>query len=104
MAPSAAETQTAVPIHTKATAASTTAPIKSSGALDQFKSIELTPVIGREYPTVNLVELLNAPNSDDLLRDLAVTSMSACPQYLAVGTANRISSLPKRCRIFQGPK
>lgn len=76
MAPSISETQVAVPIHTKAVATSnTTAPIKASGALDQFKSIELTPVIGREYPTVNLVELLNAPNSDDLLRDLAITSM-----------------------------
>lgn len=90
MAPSAAEAQTAIPIHTKATAVSTTAPVKSSGALDQFKSIELTPVIGREYPTVNLVELLNAPNSDDLLRDLAVTSMPICPPYLVAEIANRV--------------
>lgn len=31
-------------------------------------------MIGREYPTVNIVDdLLNAENSDELLRDLAIT-------------------------------
>lgn len=49
-------------------------PIKLAGALDKFESFDLTPCIGREFPKVNLVEWLNAPNSDELLRDLAVTS------------------------------
>ncbi|PYI04391.1 alpha-ketoglutarate-dependent sulfonate dioxygenase, partial [Aspergillus sclerotiicarbonarius CBS 121057] len=49
-------------------------PLKPSGALDQFVFEETTPVIGREYPTVNIVDdLLNAPNSDELVRDLAIT-------------------------------
>ncbi|KAL2202075.1 alpha-ketoglutarate-dependent sulfonate dioxygenase [Sarocladium strictum] len=48
-------------------------PIKSTGALDQFEHFEVTPVLGREYVNVNLVELLNAPNSDDLIRELALT-------------------------------
>lgn len=52
-------------------------PLKLSGALDSFESFDVTPVIGREYVNVDLVELLHAPNSDELLRDLAITSKSA---------------------------
>ncbi|GFF77528.1 alpha-ketoglutarate-dependent sulfonate dioxygenase [Aspergillus udagawae] len=48
-------------------------PLKLSGVLDQFESFDVTPAIGREYPTVNLKEWLSAPNSDELLRDLAIT-------------------------------
>ena len=49
-------------------------PLKLSGALDHIKFFDSTPVIGREFEDVNIVELLNAPNSDKLLRDLAITS------------------------------
>ncbi|PYH93860.1 alpha-ketoglutarate-dependent sulfonate dioxygenase [Aspergillus ellipticus CBS 707.79] len=49
-------------------------PLKISGALDEFAFEETTPVIGREFPTVNIVDdLLHAPNSDELVRDLAIT-------------------------------
>ncbi|CAK7200432.1 hypothetical protein SEUCBS139899_003127 [Sporothrix eucalyptigena] len=49
-------------------------PLKLSGALDQFKSFDVTPVIGREFgPEVDLAAWLRAPNSDELLRDLAIT-------------------------------
>ncbi|KAK0707255.1 hypothetical protein B0H67DRAFT_647450 [Lasiosphaeris hirsuta] len=48
-------------------------PLKLSGALDQFSSFDVTPVIGREFVSVDLVKWLNAPNSDELLRDLAIT-------------------------------
>jgi hypothetical protein len=77
MAPSAteAEPQTAIPIHPgKAAAAKPW--VKSTGILNQYEHIDLTPVIGREYPHVNLVSLLQAPNSEELLRELALTSMS----------------------------
>lgn len=49
-------------------------PLKLSGALDQFEHFDVTPVIGREYSNVKLYDLLRAPNSDELLRDLAITS------------------------------
>jgi hypothetical protein len=54
------------------------APQKKTGALDaSFKFEETTPVIGREYPEVNIVEdILNASNTDELIRDLAITSES----------------------------
>jgi len=48
-------------------------PLKLSGALDQFESFDVTPVIGREFVGVNLAKWLRAPNSDELLRDLAIT-------------------------------
>ncbi|KAK4147378.1 uncharacterized protein C8A04DRAFT_24620 [Dichotomopilus funicola] len=48
-------------------------PLKLSGALDKFEHFDVTPVIGREYANVDLAELLSAPNSDELLRDLAIT-------------------------------
>lgn len=50
-------------------------PLKQSGSLDKFDSEEVTPVIGREFPSTNIVDdLLNAPDADTLLRDLAITS------------------------------
>ncbi|EFQ35578.1 TfdA family Taurine catabolism dioxygenase TauD [Colletotrichum graminicola] len=48
-------------------------PLKPSGVLDQFEHFDVTPIIGREYPTVDLEELMRAPNSDELIRDLAIT-------------------------------
>lgn len=52
-------------------------PLKPSGALEQFAWEDATPVIGREFPTLNIVDdLLNATNADELLRDLAITSKS----------------------------
>lgn len=53
-------------------------PLKQSGALEQFKFEETTPVIGREFLNVNIVDdILNASNADELIRDLAITSTSA---------------------------
>jgi hypothetical protein len=49
-------------------------PLQLKGALDQYESFDVTPVIGKEFPTVSLKEWLQAPNSDELLRDLAITS------------------------------
>lgn len=52
-------------------------PLKLSGALDQFKYFDTTPVIGREFIDVDLAEWLRAPNSDELIRDLAINSEAA---------------------------
>ena len=53
---------------------SVTLPLASNGSLDSYNKVDLTPVIGREFPTANLVEMMNAPDSDDLLTELALTS------------------------------
>lgn len=59
-------------------------PQKKSGVLDSsFKFEETTPVIGREYPTLNLVDdVINAANADELIQDLAITSKSFLCQSL----------------------
>ena len=49
-------------------------PLVLSGALDPFQSFDVTPVIGREFIGVDLAAWLTAPNSDELIRDLAITS------------------------------
>ncbi|KAF5023624.1 hypothetical protein F66182_4326 [Fusarium sp. NRRL 66182] len=68
MAPSADETN--VPINTKN---QYPAPLKLSGALDDYEQFDVTPAIGREFPKANIVDWLNAPNADELIRDLAIT-------------------------------
>lgn len=51
-------------------------PQRKSDALDsKFKFEETTPVIGREYSGVNIVDdILNASDADSLIHDLAITS------------------------------
>ncbi|KAM0469438.1 hypothetical protein ACHAP7_010018 [Fusarium lateritium] len=66
------ETQRIVPISVETS--KYPEPLRLSGALDQFKHEESTPVIGREYSDVNLVDdIINAENADELIRDLAIT-------------------------------
>jgi hypothetical protein len=57
------------------------APLKLSGAIDSWKNFEVTPVIGREYADVDLAAVLKAENSDELLRDLAITSTFRKPNH-----------------------
>lgn len=56
-------------------------PLKTRGVLESFEYFDITPVIGREYPSASLKEWLEAPNSDDLIRDLAITSMRDVYHY-----------------------
>jgi hypothetical protein len=77
MAPALTETaESAIPIreHITSKKGLKQAPLKYSGALDAYEHFDLTPTIGREFPTASVTEILRAPNSDDLLRDLAYTS------------------------------
>ncbi|RQM08841.1 hypothetical protein DH86_00002965 [Scytalidium sp. 3C] len=78
MAPSATDVQTDAALQAAADAkkAALSTPkeyLKSSGVLEQFEYFDVTPVIGREFANVNLVDWLKAPNSDELLRELALT-------------------------------
>ncbi|KAI1382852.1 taurine catabolism dioxygenase [Hypoxylon trugodes] len=67
------EVSQALPSHTK-NKASHSSPLSLSGALDKFTYEDTTPAIGREFPDVNIVDdLLNASNTDELVRDLAIT-------------------------------
>src|SRR5271170_8413551 len=49
------------------------APLKSSGNLVRFERFDVTSVIGTEFARgVQVSDLLSAPNSHDLIRDLAI--------------------------------
>lgn len=48
-------------------------PLKNSGSIDYLEYVDVTPIIGREYPTAKIKDILDAPNSDQQLRDLAIT-------------------------------
>lgn len=74
MAPGAVDTSPEGPVSSASTFEKFPEPLKLSGALDSYKSFDVTPITGREFPEANLVEWLNAPNSDELIRDLAITS------------------------------
>ena len=49
-------------------------PLAYSGSLDNFKHQESTPAIGREYEGLQVRDLLKW--GDEMIRDLAITSMS----------------------------
>ena len=51
-----------------------TTPIRRNHSLDAYTHAPSTPVIGEEFPDVQLSELLRAVNVDELLRDLATLS------------------------------
>lgn len=78
-------------------------PLKPSGALDKFTFEDTTPVIGREFVNVNIVDdLLKASNSDELLRDVAITSESAWDPHtrFSHGLADHFTSLPAWGGLF----
>ncbi|ETS77637.1 hypothetical protein PFICI_09699 [Pestalotiopsis fici W106-1] len=47
-------------------------PFADTGSLKGFKQVAITPILGTEFKDVDITEWLRAPNSDDLLRDLAL--------------------------------
>ena len=74
-------------------------PLKLSGALDHFESFDVTPVIGREFVGVNLAKWLKAPNSDELIRDLAITS-KASSNYIQSFKLTFASTVSQRGVVF----
>lgn len=56
------------------------APLKLGHSLDAIEKTDLTPLIGTEFARgVQLSQLLKAANADELIKDLAITSMSYSP-------------------------
>lgn len=91
MAPAHSETPNILESHVETTKALSKSlqrkSLQSNGLINDYKWFDVTPVIGREYPTAKLKEWLHAPNSDELLRELAITSeylrvSMPCPQCI----------------------
>lgn len=74
-------------------------PLKPTGALVQHDPVELTPVIGTQFRGVQLAELLDAPNADELLKDLAITSASSCRWPNVHRTDNRTPTIVHRRNV-----
>ena len=51
--------------------------MRQSGSLDEFERVDLTPILGTEFRHVDVVDWLTRPDSDRLLRDLAILSKSS---------------------------
>lgn len=65
---------------TKETSGSSiTGPLKYSGSLDGYKHFDVTPVIGEEFPELQLTEILS---DDNKLRDLAILGMLYSPIFI----------------------
>ena len=54
---------------TNSSASRLSGPLKYSGSLDSYESFDTTGVIGREFPALQLSEILH---DDDKIRDLAI--------------------------------
>lgn len=50
-------------------------PLISTGSLDHYKSFDVTKVIGREFPDLQLSSILH---DDAKVRDLAITGLLRC--------------------------
>lgn len=48
-------------------------PLQNSGSLSHLDFVDVTPIIGREYPTAKIRDILYAPNAEQQIRDLAIT-------------------------------
>ena len=60
------------PIHVKKVAAQNNLqePLVNSGSLDRYKSFDVTKVIGREFPDLQISDILQ---DDQKIKDLAIT-------------------------------
>lgn len=47
-------------------------PLRYSGSLDHLEFTEYSPIIGREYSTAKIKDILHAPNAEQQIRDLAI--------------------------------
>jgi hypothetical protein len=61
-------------------------PLIPTGVLDTFRSFDVTPTIGTEFPDASLKAWFEDPKADELLRDLAITGqlLYMRPPYLVV--------------------
>lgn len=103
MAPSAIDIEAPQGIAIRTKQVPVKEPLKYAGNLDQFRSKDLTPHIGTEYPEANLVDLLKSANADDLLRDLAIKSIPI-RAYLRVAQSSPSGQFHKGALSSSGNK
>lgn len=89
-------------------------PLKVSGALPS-NFFEVTSIIGREYPDVQISELMSSPRRDEYIRDLAITGtcgrnpqqyLKLCwaPWFMTISITDPIASIRARSCLFSKSK
>ncbi|KAK4699884.1 hypothetical protein P7C70_g6375, partial [Phenoliferia sp. Uapishka_3] len=79
-------------------ARSSNVPLQPTGVLDKFEHADLTPVIGRQFRQVNLAkDLIDAENSDELLRELAICPTEASSSF----ATSKMLSVPHISRRYE---
>ncbi len=77
-------------------------PLTNSHSLDKWSHQDLTPVIGREFLDLQVVELLESTDSDRLVTDLAVTGER---ELVRLGDlAQHECSFRTRCSLLARPR
>jgi hypothetical protein len=73
--------------HTKSatTTSRLTAPLKYTGSLDSFEQFDVTAVIGREFPGLQLSEILH---DDAKIRDLAILGEASLNRVQIIAEAH----------------
>lgn len=56
-------------------------PLQKGNSIDHLEYVDVTPIIGREYPTASLKEMLQAPNAEEQLRDLVCRDARPADQH-----------------------
>jgi hypothetical protein len=74
-------------------------PLKASGLLDHHKFFESTTIIGREYPNVQIADLMQSPQKDQYIRDLAITGRRLILNFVSHLLISL--SLREMCSLFQ---
>lgn len=81
-----------------------TLPLKSTGVLDKYSHFDNTPTIGRQFDELQLTDLLDAENSDELIKELAIISASSSFFPIsAIELTPLFCSLRERSRLLQEP-
>ena len=72
---------------------------KSKGLLAKHASLALTPMLGTEFPTARLVEWIKDPNSDDLIRELAILGSITSVTWSNQGVVELIDPVSTQTRF-----
>lgn len=78
-------------------------PLKYSGSLDEYQHFNVTPVIGAEFPEVQLTDILN---DDRKIKDLAVLGKFSPESMMEIPreVSNNVPSFPTGRGLFPQPE
>lgn len=76
------------------------APLQYTGSLDEYESFDVTSVIGREFPKLQISDILS---DEKKIKDLAILGSRSSPSQGELGLTVE-NSQSTRSRLFQKPE